>query len=175
MGCVVLNRTVSFASDTNTMQAGLQGRAEVYGYIYNSVSLTVSFFLSSVCFDPSAQLQKMGKIVAASPQTTSSRIWQKWSKHQPPPPIASTWLISVRIRITTTQGMSLCTKQTTWAWTAWLGHKLMAVWGTEGDHEEKPPRSMGGRVPKERECLSEKLGKQDQPTATTFQDLGSSL
>ena len=40
----------------------------------------------------------------------------------------------------------------------------MAVRGTEGDHEGKPPRTMGGRIPKERECLSEKLGKQDQPT-----------
>lgn len=44
-----------------------------------------------------------------------------------------------------------------------------------GDHEGKTARTMGGRVLKERECLSEKLGKQDQPTATTFQDLDSSL
>lgn len=57
----------------------------------------------------------------------------------------------------------------------WLGYKLMAVPGTGGDHEGKPARTMGGRVPKERECLSEKLGKQDRPTATTFQDLDSSL
>lgn len=63
--------------------------------------------------------------------------------------------------------MSLCTKQTTWAWTAWLGGtELMAVWGTEETMRGSHPGPWEAGSPGERMPLRE--AGQARPTNSHY-------